>query len=256
MIGTVAAAWRYPVKSLQGEQVDGLAFAAGGAAGDRVWGILDRSTGKLLSGKRWPALLTAAARTAGEGAVVITLPSGEEWTAGDPAADEVLSAWLDRPVALVGPGDAALPYELTMDPTDDDSDVWDFATPPRSLVDLAAAHLLTDTSLAAARALAPDSDWDVRRFRPSLLVALAGDDAGEAFPEDAWIGRTVTCGEVGFTPFMLTPRCAMPTRAQPGLPRDLAISRKLTDHHANNLGVYATVATEGHVRVGDRVTLA
>jgi uncharacterized protein len=262
MIGTVAGAWRYPVKSLQGEAVDHLDFTDSGASGDRTWGVLDKTSGKVLTGKRWAALLAASATRGDDGSVRITLPGGDDLVAGEPATDAALSDWLDRPVALVGPGDSVA-YELTMDPTDDTSPVWDFATPSGSLVDLAAVHLLTDVSLAAAAGLAPDSNWDVRRFRPTLLIALTpgGNGRGEhgehgEYPEDAWVGHTVTCGEAAFSPFMPTPRCAMTTREQPGLPRDVAVSRALTTHHANNLGVYAQVQTVGRVRVGEAVTLA
>ncbi len=254
MIGNVAGAWRYPVKSLQGEAVDHLDFDAAGAAGDRVWGILDRATGKVLTGKRSGVLLIATARTGADGSVIITLPTGAELVAGEPGTDRALSAWLDRDVTLIGPEVDDVPYELTMDPTDDDSAPWDFATPPGSLVDLAPAHLLTDASLAAARALGPGSEWDVRRFRPSLLLALA--EPGDGFPEDGWLGRTVRCGAVAFEPFMRTPRCALPTRAQPGLARDTALSRTLSTHHTNDLGVYATVREGGRVRAGEGVTLA
>jgi uncharacterized protein YcbX len=253
-VGTVAGAWRFPVKSLQGEAVDALTFGDSGALDDRMWGIVDAATGKVLSGKRWPALLEASARLEDSGTVMVTLPDGTELVAGDPGTDPALSAWLDRDVTLSRPTEAGLPYELTMDPTDDESEVWDFATPPGSFVDLAAAHLLTDASLEAARRTYPAGDWDVRRFRPTLLISAA--DAAGGFEEDAWIGRQVACGEVVFEPFMPTPRCAMPTRAQPGLARDTAISRMLTDHHANNLGVYAQVVRGGCVRIGDEVALA
>jgi len=253
-VGTVAGAWRFPVKSLQGEAVDALTFGPSGAQDDRMWGIVDAATGKVLTGKRWPALLEASARLEEGGTVVVTLPDGTELTADDPGTAAALSAWLGRDVTLSRPPEAGLPYELTMDPTDDASEVWDFATPPGSFVDLAAAHLLTDASLEAARRTYPAGDWDVRRFRPTLLISAA--DAAGGFEEDAWIGRQVACGEVVFEPFMPTPRCAMPTRAQPGLARDTAISRMLTDHHANNLGVYAQVVRGGCVRIGDKVALA
>ncbi|HET6950143.1 MAG TPA: MOSC N-terminal beta barrel domain-containing protein, partial [Acidimicrobiales bacterium] len=262
-VGRVGGAWRFPVKSLQGEAVEGLTFDAAGAVGDRVWGIVDRATGKVLTAKRRGALLTAAARLDGDGTVVLTLPGGAEHVAGDPGTDAALSAWLDRDVTLARPPAESTPYELTMDPTDDGSEVWDFATPAGSFVDLAAAHLLTDASLAAARALHPGGDWDVRRFRPSLLVEVGDIEVGDAegagtagFVEDAWVGGVVHCGGAGFAPFMPTPRCAMPTRAQPGLARDTEVSRTLTERHANNLGVYAQIHAPGSVRVGDPVTLA
>ena len=255
VVGRVAGAWRYPVKSFQGEAVDGLTFTDAGAVDDRLWGVVDTATGKVLTAKRWGALLTAAARLEAGGRVVLTLPDGAEHEAGDPTTDAVLSAWLDREVTLSRAPEEPLPYELTMDPTDDDSEVWDFATPPGSFVDLAAAHLLTDASLAAARGLHPDGDWDVRRFRPSLLVEV-GEGAGDGFVEDAWVGGVVRCGGAAFSPFMPAPRCAMPTRAQPGLPRDTAVSRALADGHANNLGIYAQIHEAGRVQVGEPVTLA
>ena len=253
-IGTVAGAWRFPVKSLQGEAVDALVFDATGAVDDRTWGIVDQATGKLLTAKRWGVLLEASARLEAGGDVVVTLPDGREHVAGDPGTDEALSAWLGRDVRLSRPPEGGLPYELTMDPTDDESEVWDFATPPASFVDLAAAHLLTDASLKAARRTYPAGDWDVRRFRPSLLIAAAG--AASGYLEDSWIGQKVACGEAVFEPFMPTPRCAMPTRAQSGLARDTAVSRTLTDDHANNLGIYAQVVRGGSVRIGDEVALA
>ena len=253
-IGTVAGAWRFPVKSLQGEAVDALVFDATGAVDDRTWGIVDQATGKLLTAKRWGVLLEASARLEAGGDVVVTLPDGREHAAGDPGTDEALSAWLDRDVRLSRPPDGASPFELTMDPTDDESEVWEFATPPASFVDLAAAHLLTDASLADARRTYPEGEWDVRRFRPSLLIRA--EATAEGFEEDAWVGHEVACGDVVFEPFMPTPRCAMPTRAQPGLARDTAISRSLTDHHANSLGVYAQVVRGGCVRIGDKVALA
>ena len=153
------------------------------------------------------------------------------------------------------PGDEALPYELTTDPTDDDSDVWDFATPPGGLVDLAAAHLLTTPAWRPPGRSHPDGDWDVRRFRPRCWWPWPATTPARPSRRTPGSAGRSRCGEVGFEPFMPTPRCAMPTRAQPGLPRDLAIGRKLTDHHAINLGVYAR-SPGGHVRVGDGVTLA
>jgi uncharacterized protein len=255
VVGSVAELYRFPVKSMQGERVERLRLTTGGAAGDRVYGVIDKKTGKVLSAKRWAALLDArAVRDDQSGAVTITLPGGETLAAGDPAADDALSAWLDHDVHLGGPDpDAALAYELLMDPIDDSSEVWDFATPAGSLVDLAGAHLLTTSSLAAAAASGPEADWSIHRFRPTVLI-----DTGDAdgFVEDAWIGSTVGFGDAAVAVFMATPRCSVPPRAQPanGLARDTAVSHVLRDHHDNNLGVYGSIAAAGVVAVGDPVT--
>jgi MOSC domain-containing protein len=250
----VAGLWRYPVKSLQGAAVDQIDLGAIGVEGDRQWGIVDVATGKVLSAKRWPALLEASATLDDDGdGVTVTLPDGAAWRSGDPATDQALSAWLDRDVRLDHADAAAgTPYELTMDPADDDSEPWDFATPPGSFADLAAVHLLTTASLAEITDRHPGGQWDVHRFRPTALVDTA---SGTGFVEDGWIGGQVRLGDAVVDVFMATPRCAMPGRAQPsrGVVRDLSIVRTVRDHHDNNLGVYGAVTVPGPVAVGDPV---
>jgi uncharacterized protein YcbX len=249
----VSELWRYPVKSLQGARVDRIELGSDGVDGDRQWGIVDVETGKVLSAKRWPALLEASAALEADGNVVIKLPDGTSCASGDPATDGALSSWLDHDVRLGRPDPGAgTPYELTMDPTDDSSETWDFATPAGSFVDVSAVHLLTTASLEAARAAYPDGQWEVHRFRPTVLVDTGSE---EGFVEDAWVGGQVRVGAAVIDVFMPTPRCAMPGRAQPAhaLTRDKTILTTLRDHHQNNLGIYATVAAPGPVAVGDPV---
>lgn len=249
---TVAQLWRFPVKSMQGSPVDELTVGPSGVEGDRGWAVVDPAAGKVLSAKRWAPLLLASAAADGDGTVTITLPDGSTHAAGDPATDAAVSAWLDHEVRVQRPpaGDG-LPYELPTEAWDDSSEHWEFPGPPGGpFVDLAAAHLLTTASLRAAAALHPDGEWDVRRFRPTALV----DADGDGFVEDDWVGRSVALGdEVVLAPFMPTVRCAMTTRAQPGLARDVAIATTLNRHHSLNLGVYCAVEQPGVVRVGDTV---
>ena len=247
----VAELWRFPVKSMQGDRVETLAVDATGIAGDREWAVVDPAAGRVLSAKRWPALLLAAAALdEASGDVVITLPDGAEHAAGDPKTDDALSSWLEHPVELRRAA-GALPFEMYTDAADDDSPTFEFTGPPDRWVDLAQAHLLTTSSLAAAAALYPDGDWDVRRFRPLALV----EGGGEGFVEDEWIGQRVHLGAVVVEPFMPTVRCSMTTRAQPGLARDVDIARTLNQHHGLNLGVYGNVTAPGVVTVGDPVTV-
>lgn len=253
---TVRELWRFPVKSMQGVAVEELAFGERGVDGDRMWAVVDPAAGRVLSAKRWPALLLASAADDGPGATVrVTLPDGGTHEAGDPATDAALSAWLDHEVRLQRPpaGDG-LPYELPTEAWDDGSATWEFPGPPGGpFVDLAAAHLLTTASLRAAAALHPEGQWVVRRFRPSALLDADGDD----FAEDAWIGEPVALGEEAvLEPFMPTVRCAMTTRAQPGgVDRDVEIAKALNRHHDLNLGVYCAVQRPGTVRVGDKVSV-
>jgi uncharacterized protein YcbX len=249
-VATVAQLWRYPVKSMQGMAVDTVTIGPKGVDGDRMWGVVDPAGARVLSAKRWPALLLASASAAADGTVTITLPDGSTHEAGDPATDAALSAWLDHEVRVQQPpsGDG-LPFENQVDAADDASDTYEWPGPAGGpFVDLAPTHLVTTASLRAGAALHPGGDWDVRRFRPTALV----DAEGDTFVEDEWVGAQVRLGdEVVLSPFMPTGRCTMATRAQPGLERDLDVARTLNAHHGLNLGVYCGVERPGVVRVGD-----
>ncbi|HEY9481959.1 MAG TPA: MOSC domain-containing protein, partial [Micromonosporaceae bacterium] len=110
------------------------------------------------------------------------------------------------------------------------------------------------------------------RYRPNIVVGWPDDAGGEgaldngAFVEDAWVGRRIGLGdEVVLRVIARTPRCAIPTLAHGGLPRDVQALRVLADHHRivpltglgdqPCAGVYAEPVRTGHVRLGDRVRL-
>ena len=55
--GAVATLWRYPVKSMQGEELDAAEITAGGLLGDRRFAVIEAATGMLANAKnprRWP----------------------------------------------------------------------------------------------------------------------------------------------------------------------------------------------------------
>jgi len=184
-VGTVAELWRYPVKSFQGERVDTLELAPGGALGDRTLAVIDPAAGKVLSGKRYPDLLMASARLDVD-RVVLTLPDGSEHDAADPAVHDVLSRWLDLDVRLSAPPvDTVMPMEMHTGMSDDSTPIFDWPGPQGTWLDLADAHWLTTASLASIAALHPDGAWDVRRFRPTALI----DATASGWPEDAWTLR-------------------------------------------------------------------
>jgi uncharacterized protein YcbX len=125
--------------------------------------------------------------------------------------------------------------------------LFDWPGPPGTWLDLADSHWLTTSSLAAIAHEHPEGQWDVRRFRPTALI----ETSTPGFPEEGW--TAIEAGSVTCAVLMATPRCTMPSRAQPGLARDKAIGTTIRDTHDNNLGVYATVTRSGTVRVGDAV---
>ena len=252
--GRVASCRRYPVKSLQGLEVGFLEVDPHGIDGDRAYGLIDVGTGKVLAAKRTAALLLASADDD-----AITLPDGSRVGLHErgPTADEALSAWVGRPVRLVAAPEAgAVSYEMTFDPPNEDAEVFDIPAPPGTLLDLTPVHFLASASLAACEAARPDLDWDVRRFRPNLVLDLAA----EPWEEQTWVGRDLAVGTAVLRVTMPMVRCAMPLRAQPGgLAKQPALFKalsELNEAHPNHLGMCCDVIEPGRIAVGDAVTLA
>ena len=143
--------------------------------------------------------------------------------------------------------DEPLP-DLSMFPVKKLAEISRYATPVGSYVDAYPVHLLTEQALAAMAALAPGSEFDVRRFRPSILIDSSG---GGEQPELSWCGGVLHAPGAALAPMIPTIRCVMPTHDQPGLPRDPQITRTVAAHARRCLGVYGTVADAGRIREGD-----
>jgi hypothetical protein len=245
---------RYPVKSFQGEVLDTAEIGTSGAEGDRRWAVFDPAANKAVSAKREPRLLEASARTNPDGTITVTLPDGTTAPAGDPDLDQAVATWLDRDVHLKEADPVvASRYEMNLDNTDPESQLVDIPCPPGTFLDFGAVHLLTTASIRTAQAVYPDGDWSVERFRPTILVECDED----GYPEDDWIGKSVTIGDVVLQVFMPTIRCRMTTMAQPaqGLGRDLDIVKTINKEHGANFGVYAVVANPGRLSGNEPVNV-
>lgn len=245
--------WRYPVKSLRGERLTRAELVADGLDGDRGWGIRSSATGRILTARRAPALLMAAAALV-DGVPVITLPDGSRCAGPGAATDAALSDWLEQPVSLVaaigGPGGRA---EFFEDATDDSSPAVEWTMPEGRFVDAGPLLLLSTASLRTMADRHPDGSWDVRRFRPNLVLDVPGDGAEEGWPEDGWTGRALRVGGAVVVPTEPCVRCTMVTRAQPGVEADVEIFRALRRHHGATFGMWTDIRTPGRVAVGDSV---
>jgi uncharacterized protein YcbX len=244
--------WRYPIKSLAGERVDELALDADGVHGDRRYGILDLATDRVLTGRREPRLLHAAAALEADGTPRVTLPDGAVLAGPGPATDAGLSGWLGRPVTLVAAAERPPSRaEFFKDATDDASTPLEWTMPPGRFVDAAPVLVVTTAALRAGAAAYPAGDWDPRRFRANVLVEVDG----EGWVEDGWCGATVSLGAATVAPRKPCVRCTMVTRAQPGLAKDVNVYKTLARVHGSTFGVWAWVERAQVVRVGDPVVV-
>ena len=232
----VAELWRFPVKSLQGEQLDDATVADGGIVGDRAYALFDVDTGMGLTARRVPELLFASARFVDDGTRPhITLPDGTI-----APGDAALSDWLGRPVALRAATDVgARRYENPLD-AEREADWMLFDGAPGPFHDSAR----TRVSLVSTGTL---GDWDRRRFRANVLLHGAG--------EDAYVGSTITIGDVHLEVVKRIGRCVMITRPQPGgIERDLDVFKEINRARDGCLAIGALVARAGTICVGDEVT--
>ena len=229
VVGRVVALWRYPVKSMAGEELDGAEVSWPGLAGDRRWAFI--RAGQVHSGFPWltmrerPELARYRPRFAEPGRpdaspVLVRTPGGGELDVADPAL-----------AAELGPGVRAIKQNRGV-----------FDTFPLSLLtvqSLASLGRLAGTGLAAGR------------FRPNLLVDAPGRD----FPEDAWVGRLLRIGGLGMRVDQRDKRCVMVTIDPVTLVRDPAILRVVARERDTRLGVYGSTVEPGRVAVGDPVEL-
>src|SRR5216684_7125655 len=101
VLGSIVSLWRYPVKSMMGEELNAAEVSDRGLLGDRAYALVDSSDGKVASAKnpkKWPRLFdfrAAFVDVLHSGAemppVRITMPDGTAVTSEHSDVAEVLS---------------------------------------------------------------------------------------------------------------------------------------------------------------------
>jgi uncharacterized protein YcbX len=141
-------------------------------------------------------------------------------------------------------------YWPDMEGLDHRDTVTDFPLPEGTFFDAAPVHLLTTATLNRLRSFNPQGRFEIRRFRPNLVIAADADD----FIENNWVGQVLAIGDsVRLKITAPCGRCVMTTLAQSDLPKDAGILRTAAKHNRANVGVYASVIAPGVVRRGDTV---
>ncbi|MDB5057068.1 MAG: domain containing protein, partial [Chloroflexi bacterium] len=180
-LGSVVSLWRYPVKSMMGEELNASEVTERGLLGDRAYALVDRSDGKVASAKnprKWPRLFdfrAAYVDTPRSGAKVppvrVTMPDGTVIISEQPDFNQILATMLTREVALDasdrGPREGgasaatqpgagmAEEYWPDMDDLDYRDTVTDFTLPEGTFFDCAVVHVLTTATLDRFRELYP-----------------------------------------------------------------------------------------------------
>ena len=281
----MVALWRYPVKSMIGEELNAADVTERGLLGDRVYAFVDEDDSKVASAKnasKWGALFdhrAAFVRPPHPGAplppVRITLPDGRTVDTDGAEVDSALSATLGRAGRLSSqpPSNAAFEeYWPDVEGLAHRNTVTDeraaLGSPPGTFFDYAVVHILTTASIDRLRQLYPQGRFEMRRFRPNIVVEPPREVRG--FVENRWIGCTVSIGdEVRLRITDACPRCVMPTLPQGDLPMDPGILRTLAQNnrviggealgpdgvYRAVAGVYARVGRAGTIRRGDTVTI-
>jgi hypothetical protein len=279
-VGSVVALWRYPVKSMIGEELNAADVTEGGLMGDRAYALVDSADGKVTSAKnprKWPRMFDFRARLVAPPivgrqvpTVRITLPDGSVVHSDEPDVHEVLSAALGREVTLRGVGrrlqlvgasasagaqpGTAEEYWPDVEGLHHRDTVTEFSMPAGTFFDCAAVHVLTTATIDRLRELYPQGRFEARRFRPNVVVQTA--DGVTGFAENAWVGRTLAIGDtIRLNVTGLCPRCVMTTLPQGDLPNDAGVLRAAAQHNQASVGVYASVVQGGAVRRGDAVGL-
>jgi uncharacterized protein len=267
-LGSVGALWRYPVKSMLGEELNATALGPRGLVGDRVYAIVDPGSGKVASAKnpkKWPHLFDCRAAfveppngAAGLPAVRVTLPDGSITRSDELSFNDAITTMLGR----AGQLQSAIPeqpvleeYWPDIEGLDLRDEVTDEALPEGTFFDMGTVHLLTTATLDRLRELYPAGRFEVRRFRPNIVVRTPPGES--SFLEEDWVDRTLAIGgEVRLKITAACPRCVMTTLAQADLPHDPGILRAAAQHNDAHVGIYAEVEQGGSVLRGDAVRFA
>ncbi len=230
-VGRVTSAWRFPVKSMAGEQLAAATVTYQGLQGDRGYAFVQagsKSPFPWLTGRDMPSLLKhQPAWVEGDRpSLKVRTPGGDEWPIASDELREHIEAESGKAVFL-------LPHH-------------------RGNFDMAPVTLIGAPTIARI-AEASGTPVEPGRFRMNFYIE---PESGEPFAEDAWVGRVLRIGEtvrVGVTE--RDKRCVMITlhpESAESSPEVLRAAAELNDATA---GIYGAVLTPGEVREGDEIVL-
>jgi uncharacterized protein YcbX len=259
IVGTVESLWRYPVKSMRGEQLQSAFAGFSGIYGDRIYAFRDAAAPAgfpyLTAREREHMLLfqplfrnaTHAAKPANQDEAE-ALPPGVTPIYGD--ADDLLVDVQTPEGATHAVDDPALLHLLKQGLRERHQ--LHLMRSERALTDCRPVSLF---SLQTVQQLSGDLgvSLDKRRFRANLYLDLHATDG---FVEDQFVGHTLRIGEkVSLAILERDPRCKMITLDPDTAEANPAVMKHVAHARDGKVGIYAAVLTEGTLHPGDQVSL-
>src|SRR6266850_2379116 len=258
-IGTVESLWRYPVKSMRGEEMDELFAGYGGVYGDRLFAFESSASPKgfpFFTGREQRQMVRYRARFRNpeKAARPVNLSEAENLGSGvNPISADVSELMID----------VETPNGKT------------FAIDDPALIDNLRANIDGNHELALLRSDKAITDCrplsifavqtakkqgeetgvtvDKRRFRANVYVDLTST---EGFAEDKFVGRSLRIGsKVTVAVLQRDARCMMVTLDPDTAEKTPAILKAVAQAHEGMAGVYGAVLAEGIIRKGDSVEL-
>ncbi len=230
-VGTIASAWRYPVKSMAGERLEAAPVTLQGIQADRMYAFVQAESASpfpWLTGRELPSMMRhQPVWAAGDRpSLNVRTPEGVE----HPIASDELRTALET---ASGRKAYLLPnYRGSFD---------------------AAAITLMSTATVAHIAEASDTPEEPLRFRMNFYIEPA-----EPTPwgENTWVGHTLRIGDdVRVAVTERDKRCAMITLAPHGGDPLTQVLTVVAEQNEAMAGVYASVLTPGTVREGNPVVI-
>ncbi len=255
VIGKVDSVWRYPVKSMRGEELDEAFAGFSGIYGDRLFAFKSSASPKgfpYLTAREQRRLLQYRPhfRHPDKAARPINLAEAESMGTNPVSADpSELMVDVETPAGET----LAIDDSALMDMLRADIDAKHQLTLMRSERALTDCRPVSIFSLQSARQLAEETGTpiDKRRFRANVYVDLT---SASGFAENDFVGRSLRIGpKVVVRILERDARCVIITLDPDTTERTPEILKKVAQAHEGMAGVYGAVMLEGMLHKGDPV---
>ena len=255
IIGKVDSLWRYPVKSMRGEELDEAFAGFSGIYGDRLFAFRSSASPKgfpYLTAREQRRLLQYRPRfrNPDKAARPTNLTEAESMGANPLSAD-----FSELMIDVETPDGKTLAIEnpVLIDAIRADIDEKHQLTLMRSERAMTDCRPVSIFSLQSARQLGEETGTpiDKRRFRANVYVDLA---SAQGFAENEFVGKSLRIGpKVVVTVLERDARCVMITLDPDTGEKSPAILKKVAQAHEGMAGVYGAVLVEGVLHKGDSV---